>query len=312
MPIMETTGGPTVTSEIAGPSGTWPLTGLNSATPTLPGNLQAPANASRTDGQVRNFAAGDIILREGEPGDAAYLVLDGEVEVMLQDRDSGENRVIGNITAPGIFGEMALIDRSPRLATVRARCQTSCLIITESVLGHALERTEPMVRALVHALVRRLRGVTVAGTLAQPDGPLRGLTVCVVAYDEMSMTRMKAALVPTGAEIVPLRSGVALLSKLQSGLCPALLVTDYRTADVDAPLLAKSVRIQADVARFPIAVLACASQVEQLTAARLSDVDAIWAHGMTDTEFAERCTRLALQPPVIATSTLPRTANGLH
>ncbi len=68
--------------------------------------------------QARTFVPGDVLLREGDTGDAAYLIESGHVEIskMVDGR-----RVVLNTLGPGaIVGEMALIDRAPRSATVTA------------------------------------------------------------------------------------------------------------------------------------------------------------------------------------------------
>lgn len=59
--------------------------------------------------------AGETIFAEGEPGDAMFVVLDGEVDVVLG------NDVIETIGIGGIIGELALIDSSPRSASAVAR-----------------------------------------------------------------------------------------------------------------------------------------------------------------------------------------------
>ncbi|MCB1865004.1 MAG: cyclic nucleotide-binding domain-containing protein [Chromatiales bacterium] len=71
---------------------------------------------------IREFPAGATLFAAGDPGDAMYYVLDGEVEVLVGDKPI-------NSHGPGeIFGEMALIDREVRSATVRAR--TDCRVVT--------------------------------------------------------------------------------------------------------------------------------------------------------------------------------------
>ena len=64
---------------------------------------------------TREFAKGDLIFQEGEEGDEFFVVVRGEVEIR-----SG-NRRLETLGQNSIFGEMALIDDSPRSATVVAR-----------------------------------------------------------------------------------------------------------------------------------------------------------------------------------------------
>ena len=65
------------------------------------------------------FASGDIIFAEGDKGDKMYVVRAGEVEI---ERDG---KVVETLSSGGIFGEMALIDGSPRAATGARRCRAS-------------------------------------------------------------------------------------------------------------------------------------------------------------------------------------------
>src|SRR3974377_1838921 len=67
------------------------------------------------------FAAGDVIFAAGDKGDAMYVVRSGEVVIEHQ------GRVREALGGGGIFGEMALIDCSPRSATVQAK--TDCEVV---------------------------------------------------------------------------------------------------------------------------------------------------------------------------------------
>ena len=74
-----------------------------------------------------SFPAGTEILREGETGDDMYLLLEGSVDV-LKTTPFGESYVTASLldSYHCSFGEMALIDKSPRSATIRAKtdCRT--------------------------------------------------------------------------------------------------------------------------------------------------------------------------------------------
>jgi MFS family permease len=77
------------------------------------------------------LAAGDVVLREGEPGDRFYLVAEGEVEAAASLLGPGES-----------FGEIALLRDVPRTATVTARTET---------LLYALERDDFLAAVTGHA-----------------------------------------------------------------------------------------------------------------------------------------------------------------
>ena len=59
----------------------------------------------------RTYADGETIFKEGEPSDAAYVVVEGRVG--LSRRANGTESVIANLGAGEMFGEMGLFDRAP-------------------------------------------------------------------------------------------------------------------------------------------------------------------------------------------------------
>ncbi len=77
----------------------------------------------------RRFSAGQNIFEEGELGDSLFVIGAGDVEVMRRDA-TGEQKVITVLSAPQFFGEMSLIDKEYRSATVRARGETELLHLT--------------------------------------------------------------------------------------------------------------------------------------------------------------------------------------
>jgi CRP/FNR family transcriptional regulator, cyclic AMP receptor protein len=74
---------------------------------------------------TRSYKAGDVIFREGEPAQELYIVKSGRVEVWLG------NRVLDTLPELSIFGEMALVDHSPRSATVVAATDTTIVPVGE-------------------------------------------------------------------------------------------------------------------------------------------------------------------------------------
>ena len=83
------------------------------------------------DGDRRQvFQPGELIFGEGAPGGAAYIIERGEVDIScLRD---GRMVRLGLLGAGEIFGEMALIDDSPRTATARAIEETEVLTVSRS------------------------------------------------------------------------------------------------------------------------------------------------------------------------------------
>lgn len=66
-----------------------------------------------------HFEPGQIIFRQGDSGDFIYTIIEGQVEIVKEERN-GQERVIDRMGAGEYFGEMALVSDAPRTATVRA------------------------------------------------------------------------------------------------------------------------------------------------------------------------------------------------
>ena len=75
-----------------------------------------------------HYRAGDVIIRQGEIGDRFYVIESGDVEVLIESSD-GEKR-IATRSAGDSFGEIALLKKTPRTATVR--CLTAVEVVTFS------------------------------------------------------------------------------------------------------------------------------------------------------------------------------------
>ncbi len=106
--------------------------------------LEAIATLARE----RVAKAGEILMREGEPGETFLVIVDGVVRVEQAGRD------VRSMTAGGFLGEIALLERGPRTAT--ATCVTDCRLL--SLGGFELERllaTFPDVRTRVLAAISR-------------------------------------------------------------------------------------------------------------------------------------------------------------
>jgi CRP-like cAMP-binding protein len=82
---------------------------------------------------VREYAAGDLVFNEGDVGDSMYVIAKGSVEI-LRKNAKGELGVIATLETPQFFGEMSLIDKEYRSATVRAKTDATLLQLTNENL----------------------------------------------------------------------------------------------------------------------------------------------------------------------------------
>ena len=69
--------------------------------------------------EIRSFKPGEIIVRQGEPGDCMFCVQGGNVGVFY-DYGSENEKKLAELTPGEFFGEMSLLDHAPRSATVVA------------------------------------------------------------------------------------------------------------------------------------------------------------------------------------------------
>jgi diguanylate cyclase len=117
----------------------------------------------------RRLAAGEILFREGEAGDCAYIVESGAVEIR---HDSPEgSRLVGRLGPQDLFGEMALFGEHRRSAGALAAEDCVLTVITHAYLEERLQTSDPMLRHMLRTLVQRCRQLLGgASTAAAADG----------------------------------------------------------------------------------------------------------------------------------------------
>jgi len=106
----------------------------------------------------RTYPRNSVILFEDDPGDALYVVAEGQVKVVLIGEDGRE--VILSVMGEGeFFGEMALVDDEPRSAHVIAMEDSTLLVLRREDFQGILTQTPGIALALLRELSRRLRRV---------------------------------------------------------------------------------------------------------------------------------------------------------
>ena len=103
------------------------------------------------------FKTGEVIISEGEMGTSAYLLKSGSVEVSR--KIDGSRVVLAILEAGQIFGEMSLIDESPRSATVTALKTRVVEEITRELASNAIHGSPPLLQYLLVLMVDRMRGM---------------------------------------------------------------------------------------------------------------------------------------------------------
>jgi|SRR5580692_3651100 CRP/FNR family cyclic AMP-dependent transcriptional regulator len=100
---------------------------------------------------VRDFKAGEVIFKEGEPGTEFFVIQSGKVDIQLG------NRLLGTLGDHDIFGEMALIDPAPRSATAIAKTDVKVVPVAEKQFLFLVGRTPHFALNVMRTLARRLR-----------------------------------------------------------------------------------------------------------------------------------------------------------
>jgi len=93
-------------------------------------------------------------MKQGDPGDAAFVVLNGEFQV---NKQSGQSQIKIDVRNPGdVLGEMALLSRSPRSATVIATTNSEALRISPEAFENLLSTSSTAALAVLHWVMNRL------------------------------------------------------------------------------------------------------------------------------------------------------------
>ena len=108
--------------------------------------------------QRQTYKPGDKIFKEGDEGNLAYVVQDGQVEIIkIID---GRETVLGTVGKGGIFGEMALIDSKPRMAAARAATGATIICVTRQMFEEKLRKSDPFIRGLLNILADNIRSIS--------------------------------------------------------------------------------------------------------------------------------------------------------
>lgn len=103
----------------------------------------------------RTFGVGEKVFSQGQEGDRAYIIQDGQIEVFRVS--DGTEKILGTLGKGAIFGEMALLDDSPRMASARAVQSTTVIIVTRAMFVEKMRKTDPFIRGLLNILADGVR-----------------------------------------------------------------------------------------------------------------------------------------------------------
>jgi EAL domain-containing protein (putative c-di-GMP-specific phosphodiesterase class I) len=130
---------------------------------------------------TRELFSGEILYRQGDPSDCAWLIERGAIEL---NSVQGWRTIHHGLLGPGeLIGELGMLDGAPRSATAAAHGETALLAIGHDQFLERLSNGDPIVRTLVDSLLRRTRSILASLPL---DAPLPAEDVAVEDPEERS------------------------------------------------------------------------------------------------------------------------------
>lgn len=106
--------------------------------------------------QARRYPAGTILCRQGQIEDTFYIVAEGSVAI-VQDLEDGQQRLLATRTVGEYFGELSLLDDTPRVATCITNTDARVLEVTEEAFNTVLRDNPTVAYGIVRHVVNYLR-----------------------------------------------------------------------------------------------------------------------------------------------------------
>lgn len=101
-----------------------------------------------------NYAANEYIFRQGDPGEKAYVILDGEVEAVLQQTEP--ETIVATLGRHQIFGEMSLLAAQPRSTAIRCKTPVRVLALRQDVFVKLVQEDAGIALGITRVLIGRL------------------------------------------------------------------------------------------------------------------------------------------------------------
>ncbi len=108
------------------------------------------------DKNAQEYAEGSVIFEEGDINRDMFVVIEGQVDIVT------DGNILETVNPGGMFGEMALIDASPRSAGAVARCDCKLVPVDQQRFQFLIQQTPFFALHVMRILAERLRRVTIA------------------------------------------------------------------------------------------------------------------------------------------------------
>jgi len=105
--------------------------------------------------EVLNFATGEDLVKQGDPGESFFIILKGNMSVVIVD-DTGQEHEVGALGKHDYFGEMSLVTGERRNATVRCVEDCSVAVVDREAFRHVMQANEKVFEALTDIVHERI------------------------------------------------------------------------------------------------------------------------------------------------------------
>jgi CRP/FNR family cyclic AMP-dependent transcriptional regulator len=110
-----------------------------------------------TNAAIKSFEKGQSVFAEGQEADAAYYIIEGQVEIFKDD--GGRLSGLAMLGPGEIFGEMALLRFDKYTLSAKATAALKVHVITPEILQAQIRETHPLIKAILDMLMDRIRDV---------------------------------------------------------------------------------------------------------------------------------------------------------
>jgi CRP-like cAMP-binding protein len=102
------------------------------------------------------YQDGELIVKQGDPGDCLYVIQEGEVEV-FREGDEGDEVALAVLGQDEFFGEVPLFERQDRSASVRAKGAVRVLTVDRKTLLRRIQEDPTLAYRILETMSRRIR-----------------------------------------------------------------------------------------------------------------------------------------------------------
>ena len=101
------------------------------------------------------FPRGSTIFKQGDQADAAYILESGDIQIFKMV--NGKRITLGHVSKWGLFGEMGLIDDSPRMASAYVTEDATCTVLSKASFSRMMDSAPDGMLLVIESLTRTLR-----------------------------------------------------------------------------------------------------------------------------------------------------------